>query len=141
MKFTINNWIHFLNLGQILAEGSPERLMEYYDADTLENVFYKLCLNQKQRKTTVQQAHPTRRRSIIRTESIKSGAHRLSLKRNSEINLNKNIQELTPKTKPKMFARQGSFTSSVSLDYFFFYYLNNLLVIHFLTIFFFRFFL
>lgn len=86
--------------------------MEYYDSDTLENVFYKLCLNQKQRKTTVQQAHPTRRQSIIRTESIKSAGQRLSLKRGSIINLNKQIQEMTPKTKPRQFARQGSFTSS-----------------------------
>ena len=108
------NLVGFMRKGQILAEGNPERLMEYYDAETLENVFYKLCLNQKQRKTTVQQAHPARRRSIIRTESIKSataGYRRLSLKRNSEIGLNKGVQEMTPKNKPK-FSRQGSFTSS-----------------------------
>ena len=109
------NLVGFMRKGQILAEGSPERLMEYYDADSLENVFYKLCLNQKQRKTAVQRAHPTRRQSIIRSESIKSaiGHHRLSLKRisNSDINLNKQVQELTPKIKSK-FARQGSFTSS-----------------------------
>lgn len=108
------NLVGFMRKGQILAEGNPERLMEYYDADTLENVFYKLCLNQRQRKTAVQHAHPTRRRSIIRTESIKSataGYHRLSLKRASEININKSVQDMTPKIKPK-FSRQGSFTSS-----------------------------
>ena len=105
------NLVGFMRKGQILAEGSPERLMEYYDADGLESVFYKLCLNQKKRKTAVQHTHPARRRSIIRTESIKSAHRRLSLKPTTEINLNKQVQELTPKNKPK-FARQGSFTSS-----------------------------
>ncbi|KAK4337278.1 hypothetical protein RND71_043276 [Anisodus tanguticus] len=101
------NLVGFMRKGQILAEGNPEKLMQYYDANGLETVFYKLCLNQKQRKTTVQAMPPTRRRSIIRTESTKS--FKPSFKRNSDLNLNR--QEVSTGNKKK-FERQGSFTSS-----------------------------
>lgn len=49
--------VGFMRKGEILEEGSPEKLINKFHAKNLEDVFYQICLAQKRRNTIIQLSH------------------------------------------------------------------------------------
>ncbi|XP_074597764.1 ABC transporter G family member 23-like [Brevipalpus obovatus] len=45
--------VSFMRKGEILEEGPPNSLIERFNATTLEDVFYQICLKQKRRNTLI----------------------------------------------------------------------------------------
>ncbi|XP_015781176.1 ABC transporter G family member 20 [Tetranychus urticae] len=56
--------VGFMRKGEILEEDEPESLINRFSADNLEDVFYKICLNQKRRNTMCLPTFNKQRKSI-----------------------------------------------------------------------------
>lgn len=57
--------VGFMRKGEILEEGPPNKLIARFNVETLEDVFYQICLAQKRRNSTIHKAHHHRKSLAI----------------------------------------------------------------------------